>query len=260
MSSDPVPPRPIERLLAVVARLRDPEHGCAWDLAQTFASLAPYAIEEGYEVADALTRGDPADIKDELGDLLLQVVLNAQVARDMGAFDFGDVAGAIADKMVRRHPHVFGPIAADGRDKPDWEAIKAAERGERGADASVRASALGGVALGLPALMRADKIQRRAARVGFDWPDASGPRAKIDEELGEVDTATTPDELGDEIGDLLFSVVNLARHKGVDAEAALRGATAKFERRFRLVEQSPEFEGADLERLERLWESAKLEA
>lgn len=236
----------IARALAVVARLRDPRTGCDWDVAQTFATLAPYAIEEGYEVADALTRGDPDDIKDELGDLLLQVLLNAQVARDLGLFAFDDVAAAIADKMERRHPHVFG----GARERPDWEATKAVER-------SASDSVLDGVAIALPALMRAQKIQARAARVGFDWPDASGPRAKIDEELREVDAVATSAELSDEIGDVLFSVVNLARHHGVDAEAALCGATAKFERRFRYVEQQPGFGGADLPRLEELWREAK---
>lgn len=239
---------PIDHLLAVVARLRDPQTGCDWDLAQTFASLAPYAIEEGYEVADALTRGDAGDIKDELGDLLLQVVLNAQVAHDLGLFAFDDVATAITDKMERRHPHVFAGAAA----RPDWEATKATER-------SASASALDGVAAALPALMRAQKVQARAARVGFDWPDMQGPRAKIDEELREVDLATTPVELSDEIGDLLFSAVNFARHSGVDAEAALRGATAKFERRFRYVERQPGFAGAAIARLEELWRDAKRE-
>ena len=238
----------IDRLLAVVARLRDPEHGCDWDIAQTFASLAPYAIEEGYEVADALSRGDVEDIKDELGDLLLQVVLNAQVARDMGAFGFDDVARAIADKMERRHPHVF----AQAERRPDWEAIKADERGDT-------ASVLDGVARALPALMRAQKIGARAARVGFDWPDATGPRAKIDEELAEVDAAVTLEDRTDEIGDLLFSVVNYARHTGVDAEGALRGATAKFERRFRMVERQPAFADAAIEQLEVLWQAAKSE-
>lgn len=244
--------RPIDRLLAVVARLRDPTRGCEWDLAQTFQSLAQYAIEEGYEVADALGRGDVAAIEDELGDLLLQVVLNAQVAADSGAFDFDAVAAGIADKMVRRHPHVFGETGERTNWRPDWEAIKATERGPTG-------SVLDGVALGLPALMRAQKIQARAARVGFDWPDATGPRAKIDEELEEVDAARSPAELSDEIGDVLFSVVNLARHSGIDAEAALRDATAKFDRRFRSVERQPEFEGADLALLERLWQQAKRE-
>lgn len=238
----------IDRLLAVVARLRDPVSGCDWDLAQTFGSLAPYAIEEGYEVADALGRGDVAAIKDELGDLLLQVVLNAQVAADMGAFGFDDVAAAIADKMVRRHPHVFGGAS----ERPDWEAIKATERG-------AASSVLDGVALALPALMRAQKVQARAARVGFDWPDAAGPRAKIDEELAEVDAAASPAHLRDEIGDVLFSVVNYARHVGVDAEAALRDATAKFDRRFRHVEARDAFAGADLPTLERLWQDAKIE-
>ena len=244
---------PLGRLLSVMARLRDPVSGCDWDLAQTFASIAPYTIEEAYEVADACTRGDMSDLKDELGDLLLQVVFHARMAEEAGAFDFDDVATAVADKMERRHPHIFGSVANGGHHL--WEVIKAEERA-----AKPDASALAGVALGLPALMRADKIGRRAARVGFDWPDAAGPRAKIDEELAELDSAAPADREA-ELGDLLFSVVNLARHQGIDPEAALRGTTERFEQRFRRVEMLAEapLAALDIEALEALWQRAKAE-
>lgn len=237
----------VDRLLAIMRRLRDPATGCDWDRAQTFASIAPYTIEEAYEVADACARGDMADLKDELGDLLLQVVFHARMAEEAGAFDFAAVATATADKMERRHPHIFaGAAAADA----DWEAIKAGERRERGA--------LAGVALGLPALLRAEKLQKRAARTGFDWPDPAGPRAKIDEELAEVDTAAAVDRV-EEVGDLLFSVVNYARHVGIDAEAALRLANAKFERRFAAMEAlaGSDFVEYPLADKEALWQRAK---
>lgn len=241
----------IERLTAIMARLRGPD-GCEWDRAQTFASIAPFTIEEAYEVADAIERGDMAELKDELGDLLLQVVFHSRIAEEAGAFAFADVAAAIGDKMERRHPHIFGDAATGGHHL--WEEVKAAERAEKGAT-----SVLDGVATGLPALLRAEKVQKRAARVGFDWPDASGPRAKIDEELAEVAAATTPAEVTDEIGDLLFAVVNWARHQGVDPEAALRGATAKFERRFRAIETTAgtAFAGMSLAEKEALWAAAK---
>jgi len=240
----------IERLVAIMARLRDPERGCDWDVAQTFATIAPYTIEEACEVADAIARGDMADLKDELGDLLLQVVFHARMAEEAGAFALPDVVAAISDKMERRHPHIFG----DATERGDWEAIKAAERGGK-ADPS----ALAGVALGLPALTRAEKLQKRAARTGFDWPDAAGPRAKIDEELAEADGAMTPDAVEDEIGDLLFAVVNWARHRGVDPEAALRRANAKFDRRFRAMEAiaGGVFAALDLGAKEALWIEAK---
>jgi ATP diphosphatase len=199
--TEPAPP--IERLRAIMARLRDPATGCEWDSVQTFASIAPYTIEEAYEVADACERGDLDDLKDELGDLLLQVVFHARMAQEGGAFDFDDVAAAISDKMERRHPHIFGDRADGGHHL--WEEVKAQERAAKG-----HASALDGVALGLPALTRAEKIQKRAARVGFDWPDASGPRAKIHEELAEAEAAATQDERAAEIGDLLFAVTNYA--------------------------------------------------
>jgi ATP diphosphatase len=239
----------LPRLIEIMRRLRDPNVGCAWDREQTFETIAPYTIEEAYEVADAIRRGDLAELKDELGDLQLQVVYHARIAEESGAFTIDDVMTAICDKMVRRHPHVFGD-----QDSPGWEALKAAERGGK-QDASL----LAGVALALPALKRAEKIQKRAARGGFDWPDASGPRAKIDEELAELDDAGSHDERVNELGDLLFSIVNYARHLDIDPEAALRGAVDKFEARFRAVErlaQRPLAE-MDLEELEILWQQAK---
>ena len=240
----------IARLVAIMARLRDPVAGCEWDRAQTWATIAPYTIEEAYEVADAIERNDATDLKDELGDLLLQVVFHARIAEESGIFTLADVVDAISDKMERRHPHIFG--AADS--SPGWETIKAAERADKNDD-----SALAGVAPGLPALLRAEKLQKRAARVGFDWPDATGARAKIDEELAEVTSATTQDDIAEEIGDLLFAVVNWARHQGVDPEAALRAANGKFERRFRMMEQDAgsRFEALDLAAKEDLWRAVK---
>ncbi|MFK3890320.1 nucleoside triphosphate pyrophosphohydrolase [Sphingomonas sp. NPDC079357] len=241
----------IERLIAIMARLRGPD-GCEWDRAQTFATIAPYTIEEAYEVADAIERGDLAELKDELGDLLLQVVFHSRIAEEAGAFTFDDVAAAISDKMERRHPHIFRGEAEGGHHR--WEEVKAAERAAKGA-----ASPLDGVARGLPALLRAEKIQNRAARVGFDWPDTAGPRAKIDEELAEVAAATTPAEVADEVGDVLFAMVNWARHLGVEPEAALRAATGKFERRFRAMEAAvgTAFAGMPLEEKEALWVKVK---
>ena len=240
----------IDRLVEIMARLRAPD-GCEWNRAQTFATIAPYTIEEAYEVADAIESGDAAELKDELGDLLLQVVFHSRIAEEAGLFTLGDVATAIADKMERRHPHIFGDAADGGHHL--WEEVKAAERSAKGAS-----SALDGVAIGLPALLRAEKLQKRAARVGFDWPDAAGPRAKIDEELAEVSAATGDAERVEEIGDLLFSVVNWARHLGVDPEAALRHANAKFERRFRAMEQADAgFAVRSLEEQEVLWQRAK---
>jgi ATP diphosphatase len=233
-----------------MARLRDPDTGCAWDRVQTFATIAPYTVEEAYEVADAIERGDMADLKDELGDLQLQIVYHARIAEELGHFALGDVIAAICAKMIRRHPHIF---AAAG-ESPGWEALKAAERGAR-----EDPSALAHVALALPALKRAEKLQTRAARVGFDWPDPSGPRAKIDEELAELDHAAGDEERAAELGDLLFSVVNYARHLGVDPEAALRGSAARFEARFRKVEALAERPLAemDIDALEALWQEAK---
>lgn len=239
-------------LVAIMARLRDPERGCAWDKVQTFETIAPYTIEEAYEVADAIARNDMADLKDELGDLQLQVVYHARIAEELGAFTIDDVMASICAKMVRRHPHIFG----DAAESPGWEALKAAERGEREDD-----SALAHVAHALPALKRAEKLQKRAARVGFDWPDAAGPRAKIAEELVEIDAAANDEERAAEVGDLLFSVVNYARHLGVDPETALRAAAARFEKRFRKVEQLAQqpLDDMNIDALEALWQRAKSE-
>ena len=242
----------ITPLQQIMARLRDPERGCSWDVAQDFASIAPYTIEEAYEVADAIARDDMAALKDELGDLLLQVVFHSRMAEEAGRFDLEDVVSAISDKMMRRHPHIFG----DGEASPGWDEIKAAERAsQRDADPS----ALAGVALALPALLRAEKIQKRAARVGFDWDDIADVRAKILEELDEIDSAPDADALEDEIGDLLFAAVNLARHHKVEPETALRRATAKFEQRFRAMEMQAgdAFAGLSLADKEALWQQVK---
>jgi len=235
-----------------MARLRDRQHGCEWDNVQTFETIAPYTIEEAYEVADAIQRGDMAELKDELGDLLLQVVFHSRMAEEAGLFDLGDVANAISDKMERRHPHIFHGAADGGHHL--WEQVKAEERSAKGHD-----SVLDGVTLALPALKRAEKIQNRAAREGFDWADARGPRDKIDEELAEIDAAETQAEREAEIGDLLFSVVNLARHHRIDAEAALTGATRRFEARYRLVEQMADrpLRDLSLDDYEDLWRRAK---
>jgi len=237
-------------LAEIMRRLRDPETGCSWDKEQTFETIAPYTIEEAYEVADAIRRGDLSDLKDELGDLQLQVVYHAQMAAEQGAFDLNDVMAAISDKMVRRHPHIFG----EADQSPGWENLKAAERSTH-----QDRSELAGVALSLPALKRAEKIQKRAARIGFDWPDASGPRAKIDEELDELDGAKTEAEQIAEMGDLLFSAVNYARHLGIDPEAALREAVDRFEARFRTVEALADqpMDLMSLDDLETLWQRAK---
>jgi MazG family protein len=252
----------IEKLLDVMRALRDPETGCEWDLAQDFSTIAPYTIEEAYEVADAIDRNDLDALRDELGDLLLQVVFHAQIASDDGHFDFNDVAGAIADKMLRRHPHVFGTDAerAAGPVAGSWERIKSEERQHTDDD-----SALADVAHALPALKRAQKLGKRASSVGFDWDDYDGVRAKVDEELGELeDVSGSRDEarIEEEFGDLLFAVVNLARHVDVDAESALRAANVKFERRFRSMETAIRASGRRLERmtiadLEREWRAAK---
>jgi ATP diphosphatase len=241
----------IDRLTTIMARLRDPETGCDWDVAQDFSTIAPYTIEEAYEVADAIARNDMADLKDELGDLLLQVIFHSRMAEEAGLFALPDVVAAISDKMERRHPHVFGD--SPGGHAQHWERLKADEREAKG-----DSGALDGVAIGLPALLRAEKLQKRAARTGFDWPDADGPRAKVIEEIAEIDAAS-PAEREEEIGDLLFAVVNWARHLGVDAEAALRAANAKFERRFKAMEAEAgdAFAGLDLDAKEALWTGAK---
>lgn len=255
MASDdaPLSQSPIDRLRAIMRQLRNPDGGCEWDLAQDFDTIAPYTIEEAYEVADAIAGQQPAAICDELGDLLLQVVFHAQIASDKGLFDFDDVASGISDKMERRHPHIFGDEpTADVRQQ--WESIKAAERTKDGPQ-----SALAGVARSLPALLRSQKLQSRAARVGFDWPDSEGPRAKIIEELAEVADAQDDPSREEEIGDLLFAVVNYARHLGVDAEGALRKANDKFDRRFRGVEArvGGDPSGLPLDTLEAHWQAVK---
>ncbi|KQN08625.1 nucleoside triphosphate hydrolase [Sphingobium sp. Leaf26] len=244
-------------LADVMARLRDPDTGCPWDIQQDFASIAPYTIEEAYEVADAVERNDMDALRDELGDLLLQVVFHSRMAEQAGHFALQDVIDAITQKMIRRHPHVFGEGARREDGHAQWEAIKAAERAEKDPDPS----ALAGVATALPALLRAEKLQKRAARTGFDWPDTVRVIDKIVEELDEVREAATQDECEEEIGDLLFAVVNLARHLKVDPEAALRKGNAKFGRRFRSMEAQAgdAFAGLSLEDKEALWQQAKRE-
>lgn len=246
--------RPIDRLLRIMARLRDPQHGCEWDREQTFASIAPYTIEEAYEVAEAIARSDLAALREELGDLLLQVVFHARMAEEAGHFGFDDVAAAIVAKLEARHPHIFGQApASDERQTERWENLKAAERAAKGAD-----SALDGIALALPALMRAEKLQKRAAREGFDWPDATGPADKLREEMAELAEAG-PDEKLAEAGDLLFAAVNLVRAYGIAPEDALRAANAKFERRFRAMEHMAQgkFAQLDLAEQEDLWQAVK---
>jgi MazG family protein len=263
-----LPAEPMERLRSVMAWLRDRQHGCPWDIDQTFRTIAPYTIEEAYEVADAIERDDLPGLKEELGDLLLQVVYHSQIASETGAFAFDDVAGAIADKMVARHPHVFGDATIDTAEAQtvSWEARKAAERAARGTSAEP-SGALDGVARALPALMRAEKIQKRAARVGFDWKELDPVIDKIEEELGELRAELTAgamaqERISDELGDVLFAVANLARHCKVDPEAALRATNDKFERRFRHIETRLAESGrgpadASLEEMEALWQEAK---
>ena len=252
----------INKLLEIMDRLRDPETGCPWDLEQDFSTIAPYTIEEAYEVADAIHREDMAALRDELGDLLFQVVFYARMAQEAGAFAFGEIVDGICDKLLRRHPHVFGSRAerAAGLREGSWERIKAAERSGDGDD-----SALAGVARSLPALMRAQKLGLRAAGVGFDWPDRKGVREKIFEELDELEEAVgtrDPAQVEEEFGDLLFAIVNLARHLDVDAEKSLAGANAKFEQRFRemeraIAESGGRLQNQELESLEEAWRSAK---
>lgn len=253
----------LPRLLEIMARLRDPETGCPWDIEQNYASIAPYTIEEAYEVADAIEKGDMPELEAELGDLLLQVVYYTQMGREDGHFTFDSVVKAIADKMVHRHPHVFGE---ESRDKSaeqqtrDWEKIKAAERA-----AKSNARTLDGVALNLPALMRAVKLQKRAARVGFDWPDTGQVVDKIAEEAAELVEARdqlTAQEQFEEYGDLLFVMANLGRHLGIDPEEALRAANAKFSRRFEAVEDKLAALGktpaqSDLAEMDALWDAVK---
>jgi ATP diphosphatase len=261
-------PSGIERLLQVMARLRDPDGGCPWDLEQDFSSIAPYTIEEAYEVADAIERRDFDDLAGELGDLLLQVVYHAQMAEEAGRFDFEAVAARIADKMIRRHPHVFGEaeVASAAAQSLAWEDAKAAERRQREAAEGADPSILADLPLGLPALTRSAKLQRRAARVGFDWPEIGPVFGKLEEELAEVRAelaaGPSPERLEGEVGDLLFAAVNLARHLGVDGETALRRANQKFESRFRAIETALAAAGRDpadasLEEMEELWQRAK---
>lgn len=253
----------MDRLLEIMRRLRDPETGCPWDIEQSFATIAPYTIEEAYEVADAIARDDMADLKGELGDLLFQAVFHAHMAEETGHFTFAEVAGTMSDKMVARHPHVFG---ADNREKSaeqqtrDWEAVKAAERARRG-----ETRTLDGVAVGLPALLRALKLQKRAARVGFDWPEVGQVIDKIAEEareLAEARDSLGPEEIEEEMGDLLFVMANLARHMNVDPEAALRRANGKFQRRFEAIEDALARTGktpadSTLEEMDAMWTAAK---
>jgi len=260
---------PIERLKAVMARLRDPKDGCPWDIEQNFATIAPYTLEEAYEVADAIERNDMPALKEELGDLLFQVVFHARMAEEAGLFDFDTVAGALADKMVRRHPHVFGSadIKTAGAQTVAWEEYKAAERKAMADGGTDAVSALAGVPSNLPALVRAQKIQKRASRVGFDWGAAAPALDKVEEEIHELrreirDPATPAERLEDEIGDLLFATVNVARLAGVDAETALRRATLKFERRFRQVEDRLARHGrtpaeSNLAEMDALWTEVK---
>jgi len=248
-----------------MATLRDPDKGCAWDIDQTFDSIAPYTIEEAYEVADAIGRGDMDDLRDELGDLLLQVVFHAQMAKDAGLFDFESVAAAICDKMIRRHPHVFSDLKFDSiaEQKAHWEQLKADERQQKSANGDT--SALDGVAVTLPALVRAEKVQKRAARVGFDWSSIDGVMDKMAEEIAELqDARNNADEaaIQEELGDLLFTVVNLSRHLGLAPEETLRQSTAKFERRFRLLEQTlleqgKALDSMDATALDHYWQKAK---
>ncbi len=257
--------RRIDALLAIMARLRDRERGCPWDVEQTFASIAPYTLEEAYEVADAIERGHLSDLKDELGDLLLQVVFHSQMAAEARAFSFADVVEAICSKMIRRHPHVFGDatVASADAQTTAWEEHKRRERAERGPAAG---GLLGDVPLALPALVRALKLQKRAASVGFDWRERGAIMAKLAEEIGElneaIDAGAPRAKLTDELGDILFVVANLGRHLGVDPEEALRGTNAKFVRRFAHVEAAVAASGrklgeASLEEMDAAWDDAK---
>lgn len=260
----------LQQLLLIMTRLRDPQTGCPWDIEQDFSTIAPYTLEEAHEVADAIARGDMDNLREELGDLLLQVVFHAQMANEQGLFDFEQVAAGIVDKMIRRHPHVFPDGRLDGETVAlesrevvaNWEAIKKAEKAAKGESHS---RILDGITAGLPALTRAEKLQRKAGKVGFDWNDPRAVIAKLREEIDEIEAeldSGTPAAKEDELGDLLFCVVNLARHLDLDSEMALKKANAKFERRFahiedRLGEQGIAFSAASLEQMETLWVEAK---
>src|SRR5687768_3407104 len=247
----------INRLLLIMATLRHPENGCEWDRAQRFETIVPHTIEEAYEVADAVARGDIADIRDELGDLLFQVIFQSRIAEEAGHFAFDDVACSISDKLEARHPHIFAGAAPPGEARDErWEALKAAERAHKGAK-----SAMDGVARALPALLRAEKLQKRAARDGFDWPDTKGAAAKLAEEIEELEEAS-PDKQLEEAGDLLFAAVNLVRAYGLKAEEALRAANDKFERRYRAMEQlaGGTFAELSLDEQEALWQRVKRDA
>lgn len=258
----------IVRLLTIMRRLRDPEDGCPWDVKQDFRTIAPYTIEEAYEVADAIDRGNLDDLRDELGDLLLQVVFHARMAEESGHFDFSSVTRAISDKMVRRHPHVFAEARerdAESQTKA-WETQKAEERAAKAKAEGREPSILEGISAALPPTTRALKLQKRAARVGFDWPEIRPVLEKIEEELAEIRTEIDRDaaveRLEDELGDLLFAVTNLARHLKIDPDSALRRTNAKFEARFQAIEvalakEGRSIEDADLEEMERLWQAAK---
>jgi ATP diphosphatase len=251
-----------QKLLDIMKRLRDPKNGCPWDLEQNFSTVAPYTIEEAYEVADAIAHDDMLGLKDELGDLLFQVVFHARMAEEAGKFDFSDVVTSVVQKMTRRHPHVFGNELerSAGQQKGSWESIKAGERAGNQDE-----SALAGVAKALPALKRAQKIGNRASRVGFDWPDRKGVRAKIHEELEELEEAIgtrSSEHIEEEFGDLLFAVVNMARHLDIDPEKSLSGANYKFERRFRdmekaILESGKQLKSYSLESLDKEWRAAK---
>jgi nucleoside triphosphate diphosphatase len=263
------PSRDIAALIEIMAALRTPGTGCPWDLEQNFASIAPYTIEEAYEVADAIARGDLDDLREELGDLLLQVVFHARMAQEQGAFDFGDVVQAITEKLLRRHPHVFGDARGLGVDGVNalWERIKAQEKAEQAANGgrTSEAGALAGVPIGLPALTRALKLQDKAGKVGFDWNDPRAVLSKIREEADEIEAAldaANDDTVAGEVGDLLFAVVNLARHVKTDPEAVLRATNRKFERRFGSIERALAATGksprdATLAEMDALWDAAK---
>jgi nucleoside triphosphate diphosphatase len=259
---------PINRLLEIMVHLRDPENGCPWDREQTFETIAPYTIEEAYEVAETIADGDMAELKNELGDLLFQVVFYAQLANEKKLFDFNDVASSISDKMLDRHPHVFGDtdIEDAGAQNIAWETTKAAEREAKAKAKNRESSVLDDITAGFPALMRAQKLQKRATRIGFDWPDVTGALDKFEEEVGELDAEVRSNvdkvRIDEEFGDVMFSLVNIGRHYGLDVETSLRSANTRFETRFRLMESMAKTEygkpgSASLEELEALWQIAK---